>query len=66
MAHCADETTGAEKNSLLWFQLASAVLARPAPPDDVEKSLANLSKQTSLTFERERRLVDVWLVREAP
>jgi hypothetical protein len=61
-----DETTGSDKLSLTWFQHPSAVLARPAPSKEVDQILEKLSKQTSLKFERQRRLTDVWLVREAP
>jgi hypothetical protein len=65
-SQCIDETTGSEKLALSWFQHPSAVLARPAPPKEVDLILAKLSKQTSLKFERQRRPTDVWLVREAP
>jgi hypothetical protein len=65
-SQCIDETTGSEKLTLSWDQHPSAVLARPAPPKEVDLILAKLSKQTSLKFERQRRLTDVWLVREAP
>jgi peroxiredoxin len=49
---------------LQWYQHPSTVLDKPSAAERLDLVLANLARQTSLEFDRQRRLVDVWSVRE--
>jgi beta-lactamase regulating signal transducer with metallopeptidase domain/thiol-disulfide isomerase/thioredoxin len=45
-------------------QHPSTILRKPFPAKELDQIIANLARQTSLKFERQRRPVDVWSVSE--
>lgn len=61
-----DETTGSENVSMMWRQHPSSVIRAATQPKEADQLLENLSRQTSLKFQREKRQVNEWVVREAP
>jgi hypothetical protein len=63
-----NETEGTENLTLSWFYHRSSRIRTMDAADRelaVDKALAKLSQQTSLTLTKERRLVDVWFVSDA-
>ena len=63
-----DETAGPKPGALAWAHHRSSDLSRDpegsARSTKLDLLLANLSRQTSVTFTRERRTVPVWVITE--
>ncbi len=58
------EELHAPEGELQWHQHPSTILAKPFPPQEFDKILDNLARQTSLKFERQRRAIEIWKVCE--
>ena len=51
---------------LQWYQHPSTIPGKSLSTKELDQFFANLARQTSLTFDRQHRELDLWSVREEP